>query len=332
EWGCRLGGSLARPSNPNPSGMSSVLQLPASDAHAPHVVAYPIGVPRFTDMAICIRDLDWSETSQLVVLLTQNHGKVRGLAKGSRRQSPSSVARFSGGINLLNLGQAIVTTKPATQLAAITEWDLRDDHHALRTALGAQWSAMYAADLTGAMLADEDPHPGAFAALLELLRACDKPADVPAALLRFQWRLLSDVGYRPELDHDVAVGGALGDARAYSFDPRLGGLTRRSALNDEAWRVRRETVELLRSIASQCDLAGRGRACEPPETERDDSSQGDSFRGVAEPPPRPPGTAPPTSERASADAITRANRLLCTYARALLDKELPTMQLILADQ
>ena len=49
---------------------------------------YAITVPRLTDNAICIRDLDWSESSQVVVLLTEAHGKVRGLAKGSRRNSP----------------------------------------------------------------------------------------------------------------------------------------------------------------------------------------------------------------------------------------------------
>lgn len=246
-------------------------------------------MPRYTDLAICIRDLDWSETSQVVVLLTQNHGKVRALAKGSRRQSPSAVARFSGGINLLNLGQAIFSTRPTTQLAAMTEWDLRADHHHLRTHLPAQWSAMYAADLTHALLADEDPHTGAFAALATLLDELARPAHVSAALLRFQWVLLGEVGYRPELDHDVADGGALPLAKTYSFDPRLGGLTARNGIRDERWRVRRETVELLRKVAGE----------------------------------------PNANLLADAETINRANRLLCTYARALLDKELPTMRLVL---
>lgn len=247
-------------------------------------------MPRFTDLAFCLRDLDWSETSQVVVLLTEQHGKLRALAKGSRRQSPSSVAKFSGGINLLNLGQAIVTTKPAGQLAVVTEWDLRADFPHLRTSLAAQWSAMYAADLCGALLADEDPHPGAFAALHAFLDASAVADQLPGALLRFQWAMLSEAGYRPELERDVADGGALKPASTYSFDPRLGGLTARNGISDEHWRVRRQTVELLRAASA----------------------------GALDP-------------AADAEALGRANRLLCTYARALLDKELPTMGVVLND-
>jgi len=245
-------------------------------------------MPRFTDTAICLRDLDWSETSQVVVLLTESHGKVRGVAKGSRRQSPSSIARFSGGINLLTLGQAIMTTKPAGQLAQITEWDQRDDHYHLRTDLSAQWSAMYAADLAGALLADEDPHPGVFRALSQMLQASAQPGRASAALLIFQWALLVDVGYQPELDRDVADGGALTKAKAYSFDPKLGGLTTRNGMGDERWRVRSNTIELLRSVAG-----------------------GDPLLD------------------ADAESIDRGNRLLCTYARSLLDKQLPTMDWLL---
>eukprot|EP00752_Nemacystus_decipiens_P017194 g15403.t1 len=207
-------------------------------------------MPRFTDQAICIRDLDWSESSQVLVLLTQTHGKVRGLAKGSRRNSPSAIARFSGGVNLLSMGQLIVTTKPAAQLAAITEWDLQNDHYHMRTSLPAQWSAMYAADLVNSLLADEDPHPGAFDALKTLLAELAEPKRSAEALLRFQWALLSDVGYRPELDRDVETSQELPNAKAYSFDPKLGGLTTRNGMHDESWRVRRETVQLLRAIAA----------------------------------------------------------------------------------
>ncbi|MEM9019743.1 MAG: DNA repair protein RecO [Planctomycetota bacterium] len=220
---------------------------------------------RIKDSAICIRDLDWSETSQIVVLLTEQHGKVRGLAKGSRRASPSAIAKFSGGINLLNAGQVMVSTRRGAQLAAVTEWDLQDDHYHLRNSLRAQRVAMYAADLCGAMLADEDPHPGTYHALAELLATVADVGAIEHALLRFQWRVLSDCGFKPELDLDVQSGGELAPARAYTFDPSLGGLTSRDGLGDERWRVRGQTVGLLRAVAGGGELAdaeavGLGRA------------------------------------------------------------------------
>lgn len=247
-------------------------------------------MPRLTDNAICIRDLDWSESSQVVVLLTERYGKVRGLAKGSRRNSPSAIARFSGGINLLSQGQAVVTTK-ATQLAALTEWDLQDDHYHLRTDLHAQWSAMYAADLTNALLADEDPHPDTFHAMRTMLQSFKVPQASALALLRFQWALLVDVGYRPELSQDVDTGNALPKAKAYSFDPKLGGLTTRNGMHDEHWRVRSETVDLLRAIANNHETK--------------------SCKHIA---------------------FVRANRLLCTYFRSLIDKQLPTMDFIYSER
>jgi DNA repair protein RecO (recombination protein O) len=243
-------------------------------------------MPRFKDQAICIRHIDWSETSQVVVLLTQDHGKLRGLAKGSKRLSPSSVQRFSGGIELLTFGQVVAVTNRTAELATITEWDLQQDYHSLRNDLHAQRLAMYAADLTNAMLADEDAHPGAFAALSAFLDALKEQDFRDAALLRFQWALLSDCGYRPELETDVRKGGGLGKVRAYTFDPVAGGLTTENGIAD--WRVRSGTVALLRKLSAEQAVDDTGAA-----------------------------------------TLGRANRLLCVYARAILDKELPTMRIVL---
>lgn len=244
-------------------------------------------MPRLKDQAICIRHLDWSETSQVVVLLTAEHGKVRGLAKGSKRMSPSSVARFSGGLELLTLGQIVAMVRPTTELANLTEWDLQQDYHRLRMDLYRQRLGLYGADLCHAMLADEDPHPGAFAAMKRLLdELVEDGAKPQAALLRFQWDLLKDTGYAPELNVDVATGEEIESAKAYTFDPRAGGLTVRNGLED--WRVRHATVALLREAAS-----------------------GGGF------------------EDTDGASLLRANRLLCVYARSILDKELPTMGFVL---
>lgn len=260
-------------------------------------------MPRFKDQAICIRDLDWSETSQVVVLLTETRGKIRGIAKGSKRQSPSAVARFSGGIELLTAGQVIATTRPSSDLASITEWDLQQDYFALRRNFRGQRVAMYAADLCNALLAEEDAHPVVFGLLGGLLNtlcsvgpmraeartskgAHDSGGGISGALLAFQWGVLVDCGYKPELEIDVRRGGVLERVRAYTFDPLAGGLTADQGIAD--WRVRAATVDVLRSVAAGGSLV-----------------------------------------ELDAESVTRANKLLCVYGRAILDKELPTMGVVL---
>ena len=54
-------------------------------------------MPTITDQAIVIRRWDFSETSQTVSLFTRDHGIVRGLAKGAKREKGD----FSGGLDLL---------------------------------------------------------------------------------------------------------------------------------------------------------------------------------------------------------------------------------------
>lgn len=258
-------------------------------------------MPRFKDQAICIRLIDWSETSQIVSLLTQQHGLISGLAKGSKRTSPSSVARYSGGIELLTFGQAVGAIKPTTELATLTEWDLQDPYRHLRENLRAQRLAMYAAELASALLGDHDPHPDSFEALAQLLEELAEPSQHELALLRYQWRLLSDTGYRPRLDQDARSGQPLvfptppdqdaSDTQAYTFDPQAGGLTNHDPQNNHAaWRVRPATVDTLRKVAAD----------------------------------EPLDIDPRTSQ-----SIERANRLLCVYARAILDRQLNTMQHIL---
>ncbi len=205
-------------------------------------------MPRFKDQAICIRLIDFSETSQIVALLTEQHGKVRGLAKGSKRMSPGSVARFSGGIELLTGGQIVATTRPSTELAAITEWDLQQPNWHLHEDLAAQRLAMYGADVCNAMLAELDPHPHMHAVLAEFLaKLADRPQHA-MALLMFQWHVLDDCGYRPQLDEDVVRGGPFRDSASYRFDPLRGGITVDSA-SAGSWGVRRQTVQLLRAVA-----------------------------------------------------------------------------------
>ncbi len=254
-------------------------------------------MPRVKDQAICIRLLDWSETSQIVALFTAEHGLLRGLAKGAKRFSPSSLQRFSGGIELLTAGEIVANLKTGHELAQLIEWDLQQPWWKLRESLAAQRLALYAADALHALVAEHDPHPGVFAVLHTLLGTLAEGAkssaasrDQQLALLRFQWALLNECGYRPQVEVDVITGEELPTAAKYQFDARAGGFTvaHDRADHPERWAVRGQTLELLRWL--------------------DDPQQ------VIE---------------QDAAALTRANRLLCVYLRSVLGRELPTMNLVL---
>lgn len=261
-------------------------------------------MPRVIDQAICLRETEWSETSQLVTLITRSHGKVRGVAKGSRRTSPGSVARYSGGIDALTGGELVYTLKRGADLATITEWDLQQPWPGVRRNYRAMCWGLYAAEAAGAMVAEQDEHAEVYEAMGRLLdtlgggERSDGPGEraMAVAMLVFQWSLLKACGYEPELHQDALGGGELGDSETYCFDPRGGGLTQRSApvsngggWLEEAgpWRVRRETVAVLRAVE-----AGDGAAV----------------------------------SAADAATLERANRLLCVYSRSVLDRELPTLK------
>lgn len=246
-------------------------------------------MPRLRDRAVCLRQWDWSETSQTLLLLTRQFGLLRGLAKGSRREGSS----FCGGVEPLTVGEVHAIARPPGQLATITSWDLHQTCPAMRRSLRVYAYGMYLVEILSNALSEGDPHPVLFDGLVSLLGALDGTDADPARLVRYQWLALDDLGFRPQLQGDVADGGAaLAQAPTYAFDAHLGGLTidRPGTERRGLWRVRSETVVLIRSLAD--------RSSDPGDTTQSGWSQ---------------------------RAILRANRLLAAYFAEILGRELLTV-------
>lgn len=244
-------------------------------------------MPTLRDQAICIRQWDYSETSQTVSLFLREHGMIRGLAKGARREQ----GRFSGGIDLLTRGEIVAITKPDRDLATLTEWDLQEVYWGLRLSLERARTGYYMADLVQHFFTDSSPHAAIFDGLHTGLSALQS-SDAPTVLLTFQWLVLSEAGYRPRLD----IPGGDAHASNLGFSPLSGMLIAMDAA-PVAWRVRRSTVDLLRSL--------------------------DTAPGAA------PEPAPPARPAAGdLESIVRANRFLAAYIREVLHREPPTMRLL----
>jgi DNA repair protein RecO (recombination protein O) len=203
-------------------------------------------MPTVTDNAICIRRWDFSETSQTVSLFLRGHGIVRGMVKGAKRARGG----FEGGIDLLTLGQVVAIVKPARNLATVTQWRVLDAFRALREHLGANRAGLFMADLVHHMVTEHDPHPDLFDALRSALAGLADPQRIDPTLLDFEWAVLRETGFRPQLEHDTETGAPLpADAATLGFSASAGGVVADTGAADR-WRVRRETIDLLRAAAA----------------------------------------------------------------------------------
>ncbi len=270
-------------------------------------------MPTVSDIAIVLRQWDFSETSQTVRLLTREHGSLRGLAKGARRER----GMFSGGFEVCTRGQLVAIIKPGRDLATLTEWRLLEVFPAVRRRLAANRVALLAVDLVAHLLQDGDPHPPIFDALVRMLRGLEEPGRETRGLLKFQWRLLEETGYAPQLDDDAVGGGPLdAAAEVLAFRPDAGGFTTdpASIAATGAWRLRRSTLRRLRGLQDEADA--RDAADAP------DAADTPNTQDIQVHPAHPSDPHDPHDPR---EADLRACRLLASYARHLTGRDLPTI-------
>lgn len=158
------------------------------------------------DLAICIRAIDYSETSQIVTFFAKAAGKIDAIAKGSKRpKSP-----FDGPIEVLSHGSIVFVDSAGEKLATLTEFQQQPALINLRNNLFVLYACLFAAELLNNLTHDHDPHPGLFDGFLDFLHnanqqhpAGDEQRDILALLILFQLTLLNEIGLQPILSHCV---------------------------------------------------------------------------------------------------------------------------------
>jgi DNA repair protein RecO (recombination protein O) len=180
-------------------------------------------MPIASDSCICLRKFEYSETSQILTLLARHHGIVRVMAKGAHRRTKAGASRFDGGIDLLDIGQAVFTHDCARELDQLTEWKLTEGHPPLRRTLRGMYLGLYAVELVCMFFQEHDPHPDVFDALANLLKELP---DLRAEefFLAFELDLLAKAGYAPQLADCVNCGADIATRESVWFAPSRGGV------------------------------------------------------------------------------------------------------------
>jgi len=178
------------------------------------------------DQAVCIRHWDFSDTSQTVSMFCRTAGIIRGIAKGARRERGA----FSGGMDLLTMGELSWIEVRGGDLCTLASWYPTESWPTLRTSARANAGAWYVLECIGRMLEPHDPHPKLFDRLIETFRELSG-GDIEPSMARFLWSLLGETGFGPTIDGPTT--------ETCAFDPGIGCVDQAT---EHTWTVRSSTL------------------------------------------------------------------------------------------
>lgn len=218
--------------------------------------------------AIVLRDREFGEADRLVTLFSREMGKLRGIAKGSRR--PKS--RLLGGTQPFVYSRLMMYR--GRSLDVIAQCQVIRSFNALQGDLVKVGCASCMAEIVDLMTREGEPIPLFFDVLREGLERLDtarSPEESLEALCSFELKALDAAGYRPSL-HGCVLCSPIGSVRKasgdedeshlyspspspgddYWFDISEGGLVCHRCIrrDHKLLRVSQSTLDAMRRLAS----------------------------------------------------------------------------------
>jgi len=157
------------------------------------------------DTAICIRAIDYSETSQILTFFTRDTGKIGAIAKGSKRPKSS----FGGPFEIFSYGKIVFAESNKDKLSTLTEFESSFGGAGFSTLSANLFKlncCLFGAELLNKLTHDYDPHPQLFEDFLQFLQNAGQGtnnSDTLILLILFQLSLLKETGLQPVLNHCV---------------------------------------------------------------------------------------------------------------------------------
>ncbi|OHB90814.1 MAG: DNA repair protein RecO [Planctomycetes bacterium RIFCSPHIGHO2_12_FULL_52_36] len=153
-------------------------------------------------LAVTLKRVDYSNTSQIATFYTLNYGKLQALARGSKRMGKKA----PGSIDLFSYNEIIFLKKEPGSLHLLTEWELLEDFPAFRKEIERFYSACYAVDLLNKLIDEGETDKPLFHLLLDTLHSLSRDNNKDLSLLAFELQLLKHLGYLPGLGECTQCG------------------------------------------------------------------------------------------------------------------------------
>jgi DNA repair protein RecO (recombination protein O) len=170
--------------------------------------------------AIVLRSLDYGESDRILTFLTEEFGKLKGIAKGARR----SKRRFANALEPFSLSAVLFTRKGSSALAFIEASDVINHFAGIRADLDATLVAAYVAELAELFSVEGKKNLPLFELLTDYLGFIESGQMTETAERFFELRLLKSAGFEPVLNRCVTCGIPLETIESPRFDCREGGI------------------------------------------------------------------------------------------------------------
>jgi DNA repair protein RecO (recombination protein O) len=165
---------------------------------------------------VVLKGFDYGEADRLLTLFTPHHGKLRAVAKGTRRTK----SRMSGHLDLFTRSSLLVAR--GRQLDIITQAETLEAFRGVRGDLVRSTCCHYVAELIDGFSQENLANQPLYDLTVRTLRRLETAPDLDLVLRAFEVALLSLTGFRPQLFRCLHCDAPL-QPQANRFSVRLGG-------------------------------------------------------------------------------------------------------------
>lgn len=196
----------------------------------------------YRDTGIVLRTYKLGEADRIIVLLTEQHGKVRAIAKGVRKTR----SKFGGRLEPLSCIQ--LQLHRGRDLDVISQVETVDANREVFGDLDSMTEALAILEAVDQLVPDREPVPQIYK-MLEGARRTLLKRPSPVVVPAFLWKLLAAEGLRPQLEscasceEPIPLSGNSG--MRIVFDVSLGGVVCRSCGGGSVTMISEPARELM---------------------------------------------------------------------------------------
>ena len=203
-------------------------------------------MPVYSAEAVVLRKVDYGEADRILTLLTRERGKIPAIAKGVRKAK----SRMAGQLDVFSHGKMLLAE--GKSMDVVTQFQRITENSALGAELRRAAVASVVVEVADKIMEERHAAPEMFALVVQALaHLSDREIPATAELADFLMRVLTELGYAPEVNRCARCGGVLGET-GLTFSALAGGVVCRDCGHHDGGgrTISARTVKVLRVLAS----------------------------------------------------------------------------------